>query len=256
MKRTTILSAAILALALPFAASAQTWSPGESFLANWDYDGDGKVTAAEVLERRGDLFDGFDVNEDGVLSAEELADHNAMRDAMQDAEDRPDQGQFVPGRQGGGNGRGQGMGRGGQRGGMMQPQQGWGYAQPQQGWGQPQGWGYAQPPQGWGQPQGWGYAQPPQGWGQPQGYGYRQPQQGWGQPQGMAPQGMQQQGAGQPGVGPQAMQQQMSQGLDADGDGQISRDEFIKAGETWLPRFDRNGDGAVTVEDFAQGNRR
>ena len=222
MKRTTILTATILAIALPLAASAQDWTPGENFLTNWDYDGDGKVTAAEVLERRGDLFDGFDANEDGVLSAEELADHNAMRDAMQDAQDRPD---WV--------GQGQGQGR-------------WGGQQQQ---GQPGMMGQSRGHQG-----GWGgghramMQQPQQGWGQPQGYGQpgMGPQQGMGQPQGY----------GQPGMGPQNMDAQMQAGLDADGDGQISRDEFVKAGESWLPRFDRNGDGAVTIDDFAMGNRR
>lgn len=230
MKRTSLLTATILALALPMGASAQSWNPGENFLTNWDTDGDGKVTVAEVLERRGILFESFDSDENGLLSPQELADHNAMRDAMQDAQDRPDWagngGRWAnqPQGQTGAWAPGQGRGRqGGGGGGRMMQQQA-------PGWGQPQGWG---PQQGWGQPQGWG---PPQGWGQPQGWGP--------------------QGYGQPGSGLQNMGTQMQAGLDADNDGQISRDEFVKAGETWLPRFDRNGDGVVTIDDFAMGNRR
>lgn len=259
MKRTSILTATILALALPMAAPAQSWNPGENFMTNWDYDGDGKVTAAEVLERRGDLFDGFDENEDGVLSPQELADHNAMRDAMQDAQDRPAMmGQGPQGPQGQGRWAGQqqgqpgmygpgGPGRGGRGGYMMQQQgPGWGYGQPQPGWGPQQGWGQ---PQGWGPQQGWGQ---PQGWGNgPRGYGQ---QQGFGQGQGFGPQGFGPQGFGQ-AAGPQAMEQQMQGALDANNDGQISRDEFVALGEGWLARFDRNGDGEVTLEDFGQAAR-
>jgi hypothetical protein len=192
-------------------------------MTNWDSDGDGKVTLAEVLERRGDLFDGFDVDENGILSAEELADHNAMRDAMQTAQDRPDQAQF------GMMGQGRGRQMGGQPGGgRMQAPQGYGYQQVQPGRG-PMGGHHG----GWGQPQGYGSGPcgSQQGWGQ---------QQGWSQQQGMGPQGM----------GQQNMQQQMGFGLDTDGDGQISRDEFITSGESWLPRFDRNGDGVVDATDF------
>lgn len=298
MKRrsSTILSATVLALALPLAASAVT--PGENFLTNWDYDGDGQVTLEEVLERRGDLFDGFDADENGFLSAEELADHNAMRDAMQDSQDRPTWGGQAQGfARGPGAYGGQGMGQrpawGGQRGGMMGPQ-GYGYAQPQRGCAMgPQGYGAMGPqgmmgPQGgWGQPQGWGQPGmgPQQGWGQPgmgpygmgqPGYGQPGFAPGMGQPQGMGPQGQgqpqglaqgpqgpqgqaqgqgQPQGMGQPGMGPQGQQAQMGLGLDTDGDGQISRDEFTGAGESWFTRFDRNGDGVITEDDFATGTR-
>jgi Ca2+-binding EF-hand superfamily protein len=81
MKRTALISALALAVALPFSAQAAT--PGENFITTWDYDGNGQVTLAEVLERRADLFSSFDENEDGVLSAAELAAHDAMRDQMQ-----------------------------------------------------------------------------------------------------------------------------------------------------------------------------
>lgn len=82
MKRHTMFfSATVLAIALPFTAAAT--APGEDFLTTWDGDGDGQVTLAEVLERRADLFATFDENEDGKLSAEELAAHDEMRGAMQ-----------------------------------------------------------------------------------------------------------------------------------------------------------------------------
>ncbi|HCQ64967.1 MAG TPA: calcium-binding protein, partial [Rhodobacteraceae bacterium] len=88
MKRTTLLSATLIAFALPLSAQDSAgWTPGENFIDSWDYDGDGKVTLDEVLERRGDLFMSFDDNEDGQLTAAEFANHDQMRDAMWDARD-------------------------------------------------------------------------------------------------------------------------------------------------------------------------
>lgn len=37
---------------------------------------------------------------------------------------------------------------------------------------------------------------------------------------------------------------------DADGDGQVSREEFMAAVPDWFARMDRNGDGVVTTDDF------
>lgn len=269
------LSAAIVALALPgFAQTATTdsnttppaaaFTPGENFLTNWDADGDGKVTLAEVQERRADLFAGFDANEDGTLTPDELADLTAMRDVMRDAQERPALGR---GPQGGpqGNmpgpmaqgqrfGGGQAMGHhGGGRGGAMQ--QGWG--QQQQGWGQQpgrgfnQGYGYG--PQGMPQQQGWG--QGPQAMMPPQGQGY-----GMGPGNGMAPgygQGFgQMQGQMQGGFAQRGMGQNMgpnmtpATGLDTNRDGAISQDEFTANSETWFTRFDRNSDGVIDAQDF------
>ena len=39
---------------------------------------------------------------------------------------------------------------------------------------------------------------------------------------------------------------------DADGDGRVSRDEFLKGGESWFKSLDKDGDGAVTVLDLAK----
>ena len=46
MKRTTLLSATLIAFALPLSAQDSAgWTPGENFIDSWDYDRDGKVTA-------------------------------------------------------------------------------------------------------------------------------------------------------------------------------------------------------------------
>lgn len=42
---------------------------------------------------------------------------------------------------------------------------------------------------------------------------------------------------------------------DADGDGQVTRNEFMQALPAWYENLDRNGDGTVTAEDFGpRGN--
>jgi hypothetical protein len=38
--------------------------------------------------------------------------------------------------------------------------------------------------------------------------------------------------------------------VDANGDGNVTREEFVGMAETWLGRMDRNGDGKATIEDF------
>jgi Ca2+-binding EF-hand superfamily protein len=44
----------------------------------------------------------------------------------------------------------------------------------------------------------------------------------------------------------------MRQFNDTNGDGQVSRDEFLGATAAWIAKMDRNGDGAVTVDDFGK----
>jgi len=41
---------------------------------------------------------------------------------------------------------------------------------------------------------------------------------------------------------------------DVNGDGQVSRDEFMARTKDWYAQMDRNGDGTVTTADFGRGN--
>jgi len=41
---------------------------------------------------------------------------------------------------------------------------------------------------------------------------------------------------------------------DSDGDGLVSRDEFMARTPDWFAKMDRNGDGSVTVDDFGMNN--
>ena len=270
MKRTSLLSAALIAFALPLSAqdtaqdtaAAPVWIPGENFIASWDYDGDGTVTLDEVRERRGDLFASFDENEDGKLTPEEFAVHDQMREAMQAGRVMPWGDGQPPMMQGRGGGRGQQQGWGQQQGrGRMQGQgQGWGQQGGQQGWGGPQmqqpGFGY-----GYGGPgrmgpmqqggQGWGYG--PQG--MQQGYGPQGMQQGFGQGYGFGPQGGQP-GFGQ-GFGPQGMQPGFGQGYGPQG-GQPGfgpgtgpqGGDGAGGAQQALAMLDADRDGAVSEQEF------
>ena len=40
---------------------------------------------------------------------------------------------------------------------------------------------------------------------------------------------------------------------DVDGDGQVSRDEFLARTPDWFAKMDRDGNGSVTTEDFGRG---
>ncbi len=66
----TLRPIAVAMALLASAALAQT-TPGGQFLQNWDLDGDGTATLAEIREMRGNVFLAFDANQDGVLDAEE-----------------------------------------------------------------------------------------------------------------------------------------------------------------------------------------
>jgi hypothetical protein len=68
MKLVPLTLAAILAAAQ---ALAQQGQPGAHFIESWDADMDGIVTVEEATARRGDVFAMFDMNEDGLLDAEE-----------------------------------------------------------------------------------------------------------------------------------------------------------------------------------------
>ncbi|MDQ7079540.1 MAG: EF-hand domain-containing protein [Paracoccaceae bacterium] len=54
-------------------------APGSHFIENWDLDGNGAVTLAELTERRSDIFASFDQNDDGRLSAEEYVAFDEAR---------------------------------------------------------------------------------------------------------------------------------------------------------------------------------
>lgn len=41
---------------------------------------------------------------------------------------------------------------------------------------------------------------------------------------------------------------------DVNGDGQVSRDEFMARTKDWYAQMDRNGDGTLTTADFGGGN--
>ncbi|MCB1492725.1 MAG: EF-hand domain-containing protein [Rhodobiaceae bacterium] len=43
---------------------------------------------------------------------------------------------------------------------------------------------------------------------------------------------------------------------DVDGDGKVSRDEFLGRAKDWLAFLDSNGDGVVTTDDFGRGRGR
>ena len=73
--RPTLIAAAVMAVASTAGhvgpALAQGEGPGVHFVENWDLDGDGTVTLAELEEHRADVFYMFDENEDGMLAAAE-----------------------------------------------------------------------------------------------------------------------------------------------------------------------------------------
>ncbi|MCB1371483.1 MAG: EF-hand domain-containing protein [Rhodobacteraceae bacterium] len=66
---TTRLLGLCLLLALP--AAAQQGRPGGHFIDNWDLDGDGAVTEAEIESKRDALFTMFDMDENGLLDSAE-----------------------------------------------------------------------------------------------------------------------------------------------------------------------------------------
>jgi hypothetical protein len=61
---------ATLTALLPFAAAAQN-NPGEHFIESWDLNADGTVTLEEIAERREMVFTMFDNDENGVLDSAE-----------------------------------------------------------------------------------------------------------------------------------------------------------------------------------------
>lgn len=58
---------------------------GAHFLENWDLDEDGKVSLAEAIEKRGDVFYMFDQDENDVLDSTEYDLFDETRKADQEA---------------------------------------------------------------------------------------------------------------------------------------------------------------------------
>lgn len=75
------LLALCLALTPVAALAGGDGRPGAHFIENWDLNGDGQVTAAELAEKRGNVFYTFDGDEDGKLTAEEYAFFDDARKA-------------------------------------------------------------------------------------------------------------------------------------------------------------------------------
>lgn len=71
MKTFTLITSALLLSAS--ATFAQDGNPGAHFIENWDLDGNGAVSAAEVAEKRSNVFASFDADENGSLDATEYA---------------------------------------------------------------------------------------------------------------------------------------------------------------------------------------
>lgn len=81
MKLPLILAAALTAMT---AVSAQAGEkPGAHFVENWDMNEDGVVSLEDLSEKRGDVFYMFDENEDGYLDSAEyvLFDETRAADA-------------------------------------------------------------------------------------------------------------------------------------------------------------------------------
>jgi len=58
---------------------------------------------------------------------------------------------------------------------------------------------------------------------------------------------------GQGGGGKRPSEGMTLQANDLDGDGRVSRDEFVGHSADWIAEIDRNGDGVVTTDDFGPG---
>jgi len=76
MKKTILNTLIISALLIGNTGSAFAAGggvPGQNFINSWDENEDGKVTFAEILEKRGNIFLSFDSDDNGILDADEYA---------------------------------------------------------------------------------------------------------------------------------------------------------------------------------------
>jgi Ca2+-binding EF-hand superfamily protein len=67
------------ALALISTAAFGQSSPGHQFMQTWDLDQNGAATVTELRKMRGNVFNAFDKNQNGYLSAEEYVAFDAAR---------------------------------------------------------------------------------------------------------------------------------------------------------------------------------
>ncbi|MEE7548680.1 EF-hand domain-containing protein, partial [Xanthomonas sp. Kuri4-1] len=100
MKTGVLTGACLCALLLPFTAAAQAPAPSarplvgghgtnvEAFIAEFDDNGDGKVTWAEFEAFRRHRFDATDRNRDGLVDEDEYVREFDARRAQERARDR------------------------------------------------------------------------------------------------------------------------------------------------------------------------
>jgi len=86
--KTIVLTAGMMLLAT--SAIAQS-TPGDQFMQSWDLNGDGKVTLEELRTMRGKVFNAFDADQNGYLSAEEYVAFDKARASDVAKYDDPDQ---------------------------------------------------------------------------------------------------------------------------------------------------------------------
>lgn len=73
MTKPLITASAALMIFATAATAQGTGQRGANFIASWDMSDTGYITLQDMQTRRGDLFDMFDQDGNGVLDAEELA---------------------------------------------------------------------------------------------------------------------------------------------------------------------------------------
>ena len=254
MTRLTTLTA-VAALAAGMAMAQDAFSPGAEFMLAWDLDSDGFVTLAEVRERRDSIFYMFDIDGDDQYSATELAGVDAHK--AEEAANGKGVGQRGSGRlQGRAAHQGQGFAQApGAPGAEIQPGQGRATAR-----GRMTQTSLLQPgaAQTTGRGGRWQQVQPvaPQGQVAPlqrgaRGQGQAQhraaPQQGAGRGQALAQHGAGVTGAALVGSATELL------AYDTDGNGIITRAEYVNGAAPWFAQRDRNGDGAITPDDFGNG---
>ena len=76
MKHLTVSTLCALLFAVPGHAQEKV---EERFMSNWDLNGNGSITQAEVIQMRENIFLAFDSNSDGAIDSEEYDMFDAAR---------------------------------------------------------------------------------------------------------------------------------------------------------------------------------